>query len=121
MDIGFLKCVCPKCHHDTLFDSFIKFYPKCSHCSLDFTKGDIADGPAYVVMCMVMTIIMVLLVLVEYFFAPSYLVHAIIWPILTFLLSWFFLRYVRSFFLYMQFKTRRELFGEESTEVGMDK
>ncbi|MCH2037952.1 MAG: DUF983 domain-containing protein [Rickettsiales bacterium] len=117
MDFSFMKCVCPKCQHDTLFNGFIKFHDKCEHCGLDFSKGDIADGPAYVVMCLVMTIIMILVALCELYFAPSYVVHALLWVPLTVLLSWVLLRYVRSLFLYMQFKTRRELFEEESAHI----
>ena len=113
MDYRFLACQCPRCEKSSLFRTYITFFQQCPYCSLDLSKGDAADGPAYVVMCIVMALLMTFVTLVEYYYAPSYWLHIILWPIPSLLLSLILLRYVKSMFIHIQYKTRRDSFEKE--------
>lgn len=40
------RCACPRCGQGKLFTGYLKIAPVCTHCSLDLSAEDSADGPA---------------------------------------------------------------------------
>ena len=48
-----LSLRCPQCGQGRLFQSYLKFAPRCSACGADFRIADAGDGPAVFVMFLV--------------------------------------------------------------------
>ena len=82
-----IRMRCPRCGKGKLFQSFLKFKPKCDHCGLDFSAGDTADGPAVFIIFIAGTIVVAGAMFVELKFAPPLWVHIVLWTPLTILIS----------------------------------
>lgn len=106
----FLACRCPQCDQGALFRHFLLFLDHCPHCQLPYHKADAADGPSYVVSCLVMTLQVVMLWFTDFGSALSHWFQLLIWIVTTIILSLWLLRYTKSMFIHIQFHTRPETF-----------
>lgn len=97
---------CPKCNKGNLFSSYfkIKLNDKCPNCGLELKNFDVGDGPAYFGILIVGTLIPILAVLVEIYFKPSFLVHAILWIPAIIIFSYIVLIISKAIFVHAEYK-----------------
>lgn len=74
-----LLCKCPKCGTGKLYNGFLTFADKCSHCGLDYTGFDAGDGAAAFIIMFLGFIIVGLALVVEVKFGPPIWLHLVIW------------------------------------------
>jgi uncharacterized protein (DUF983 family) len=97
---------CPRCGQGSLFTGYLNVAPCCARCGLDYSIFDPGDGPAVFVILIVGFLVAGGALIVEVTFQPAYWVHAIIWLPAIFILSFAFLRLVKSTLLILQYKHR---------------
>jgi uncharacterized protein (DUF983 family) len=97
---------CPRCAEGSLFKGYLAVAEGCGHCGLDYTSFDPGDGPAVFVILIVGFLVAGGALIVEVKFQPPYWVHAIIWLPTIFVLTFGFLRLVKSTLLVLQYKHR---------------
>ena len=74
---------CPKCGARTLFGRIISFAPSCRACGLDFGAFNVGDGPAAFLTLIVGSLVVLGAVTLQLAVAPSFWVHALIWPVVA--------------------------------------
>lgn len=97
---------CPRCGEGSLFRGYLDVAPACAHCGLDYSNFDPGDGPAVFVILIVGFLVAGGALIVEVTFQPPYWVHAIIWLPAILILTFGFLRLVKSTLLVLQYKHR---------------
>ena len=107
-----LKLRCPSCGVGRLYRSFLKVNDTCASCSFALKDHDAADGPAYVVMCLMGVKVIALAFLLEYVVQPPMWVHMVIWLPVTILGSLVLLIFVKSLFIAVQYHYQVEGFGK---------
>ncbi len=108
---------CPRCGQGKLFDGYLKVADRCSHCDLDLTKADSADGPAFFIMLLVPAIVMPLAMWVEFSYLPPLWVHAILWTPLIVGLCAALLRPLKGVMIALQFKHQASDSGTEQYDA----
>jgi uncharacterized protein (DUF983 family) len=78
VEVAFSGC-CPRCGKGRLFQSFLKFAPKCDACGLDFDGFNVGDGPAAFLTLGIGGLVTVLALAVELAWSPPWWVHALLW------------------------------------------
>jgi len=68
---------CPRCGEGSIFDGFLKLKKGCSHCGLDFSFADPADGPAFFVICFGCVPAVAFAIWLEIAFTAPYWVHLV--------------------------------------------
>ncbi len=61
-----LRGKCPRCGEGALFESYLKFAPRCAACGADFTIADAGDGPAVFVILIVGALVTPLLFILQF-------------------------------------------------------
>jgi uncharacterized protein (DUF983 family) len=97
---------CPRCGEGSLFKGYLNVAPKYARCGLDYTAFDAGDGPAVFVILIVGFLVAGGALIVEVKFQPPYWVHAMIWLPTILILTFGFLRLVKSTLLVLQYKHR---------------
>ncbi len=95
---------CPRCGQGRLFDGYLSIAPRCTVCDQDFKSFDVGDGAAALVILIVGAIVCGLALWVEFTFSPPLWVHALLWAPLIALLTFAFLRLVKSALLVLQYR-----------------
>ena len=107
-----MRCRCPRCGEDRLFNGLLTLRPACPVCDLDFGRSDTGDAGAVCVIMVLGAIVLVLALWVEFRFAPPLWVHAILWPAVTLPLAILLMRPVKAALVAAQFRHR-------ATEMGL--
>lgn len=97
---------CPRCGEGPLFSGYLDVAKRCNHCGLNYSSFDPGDGPAVFVILIVGFLVAGGALIVEVAFQPPYWVHAVIWLPTIFILSFVFLRLVKSTLLVLQYRHR---------------
>lgn len=110
-----LHCRCPKCDKGDLFqDRFsLELKPRCNHCGLDYTKNDTADGPAVFLIFVLGTLLVPLALALDAFFTVPLWVHAVLWTIVSLVLTVGTLKPVKSCVFALQLKYRASDWDKE--------
>jgi uncharacterized protein (DUF983 family) len=95
---------CPRCAKGRLFKDWLSIVDECGDCGLVLKHHDAADGPTFFALVVVGFLIIGLVGVVEYQFAPPLWVHAALWIPLTFLLSIACLRAFKAIFITVEFR-----------------
>lgn len=95
---------CPRCGEGRLFNGFLSFAPRCTHCGLDFTKIDTGDGPAVFVILIAGFLIVAGALIVEVLFSPPYWVHIALWLPLTLIVTLGLLRPIKAGLAVLQYR-----------------
>ena len=82
-----LKRRCPRCGIGKLFARYTTVNTACSACGLDFSHHRADDAPPYIVIVVVGHIIVPVALIVEQQFAPTLIVHFLLWVPLTLILA----------------------------------
>ena len=86
-----------------MFEGYLSLPASCSHCGLNYSKFDSADGPAVFVMFVVGFIVVAAAFIVEVSYRPPYWLHAALWLPLSIVLSLVFLRPFKGIMLALQY------------------
>ncbi|HEY1961890.1 MAG TPA: DUF983 domain-containing protein [Rhizomicrobium sp.] len=97
---------CPRCGDGSLFKGYLTVARTCARCGLDYSSFDPGDGPAVFVILIVGFLVAGGALIVEVKFQPPYWVHAVIWLPAILILTFGFLRLVKSTLLVLQYKHR---------------
>lgn len=74
-----LFCLCPRCGVGKIYNGFLTFGDKCSHCDLDYGIFDSGDGPAVFIIMFLGFIVVGLALVVEVKFQPPLWLHMMLW------------------------------------------
>ena len=99
-----VKGRCPRCAQGAMFDGFLRPASSCGHCALDYGFMDAGDGPAVFVVLFAGMLIAALALYSEIAFAPSYLVHALLWGPLAIVLPLAVLRPFKGVLIALQYR-----------------
>lgn len=99
-----LKGLCPKCQNVSMFKGFYELHDRCPSCGLDLSKTDSADGPAVFLIFILGFLLVPLALLLEVYVEPPLWVHAILWSIVTLLLTVGGLRPLKAYITALQYK-----------------
>jgi len=112
---GFLMR-CPSCGTGNIFRAFLKVSDTCPHCdeALHHHKAD--DAPAYFTILIVGHIVIPLLLAVEVAYKPDMLLHMIVWPTLTVVLSLLLLPRIKGALVALQWANRMHGFNPDAPD-----
>lgn len=102
-----MRSRCPACGEESLYQSVLALRSRCNACGLDFSGADAGDGPAFFAIIFVGFLVTFCAAIVEYRYAPPYVVHAILWLPLTLVLSLGVLRLVKSYLVHAAYCVQR--------------
>ena len=97
---------CPECGQGPLLKGMLSQRESCPVCGHDFTRYGGADGPAYISILLVSTLVCILASWIEIAYSPPYWLHALIWFPLIIILSLLCLRYAKGFMVAAHYKHR---------------
>jgi uncharacterized protein (DUF983 family) len=95
---------CPRCGEGRLFDGFLAVRPRCESCGLDYGFADSADGPAVFVILFAGLLVVGAALVVEFLYAPSFFVHALLWAPLILLTTLMPLRMLKGLLITLQYR-----------------
>ena len=95
---------CPRCGQGKLFDGYLSIAPACMVCGQDFKSFDVGDGAAALVVLVVGAIVTGLALVVEFTWQPPLWVHVVLWAPLITILTFAFLRLIKSALLVLQYR-----------------
>jgi uncharacterized protein (DUF983 family) len=95
---------CPRCGQGKLFAGYLTIAPSCTVCGQDFSAFDVGDGAAALVILVVGAIVAGLALWTEFTFQPPLWLHAVLWTPLIVILTFAFLRVIKSALLVLQYK-----------------
>ncbi|WP_421724586.1 DUF983 domain-containing protein [Bauldia sp.] len=101
-----MRGLCPRCGKGRLFNGFLALDDRCSHCGLDYSFADSADGPAVFITMIVGFIVVGFALYVEFAFHPPYWVHIVLWVPLVLALSLGLLRPLKGWLIAQQYRHR---------------
>jgi uncharacterized protein (DUF983 family) len=99
-----LRGRCPRCGEGALFAGFLSPAEKCRQCRLDYGFMDAGDGPAVFIIMFAGMAIAALALYTEIVYAPSYLVHALLWGPLAIVLPLALLRPFKGVLIALQYR-----------------
>jgi uncharacterized protein (DUF983 family) len=106
-----LACRCPRCGQGKLFQGLLEVRERCDVCGLDLRTHDAGDGAAVGVILLLGAIVVTLAFWVEFRFAPSLWVHAVLWPVVTVPLAVLMMRPAKAALVALQFRHRSSEMG----------
>jgi uncharacterized protein (DUF983 family) len=106
-----LRCRCPRCGRGKLFVGMLNVRERCSVCGLDLRAHDAGDGPAVAVILVLGAFVVGMAFWVEFHFSPPLLVHAVLWPVVTFPAAILMMRPMKAALVALQFRHRAAEMG----------
>lgn len=110
LDTSLLKngmaCKCPRCRKGDVYAGrfTMSLRPSCPECGLDFSKSDVADGPAVFLICILGTALVPLALMLDALFTIPLWVHGVTWTAVTLALICLSLRPIKAYILSLQYK-----------------
>ena len=101
-----LRARCPRCGKGRMFDGYLTLQKRCSVCGLDYAFADSGDGPAVLVMLLVVFIVVGLALYVEVSFSPPLWVHLLLWLPLSVVLCLAALRLMKGVLIALQYANK---------------
>lgn len=100
------RCKCPACGRAPLFGRFMKVASRCGNCGEELHHHRADDAPPYFTIFIVGHIVIPLVLVVERAWAPSLIVHAILWTALTLALAFALMPRVKGAVVGLQWALR---------------
>ena len=101
-----LRGCCPRCGGAPLFDSFLRFAPRCRASGLDYESFNVGDGPAAFLTLGIGGLVTLLAVTLELAAEPPFWVHILLWLPLTAILVVVSLRFAKAALLALEYRHR---------------
>lgn len=93
---------CPACGDGNIFRAHLKVADACNNCGEAFHHHRADDFPAYIVILILGHILVPLVMFTEKHFAPPYILHVLLWPVVAVGLSWVMLQPVKGMVVALQ-------------------
>lgn len=103
-----LKPACPRCGHRHIFKSFLGLEFVCPDCGLAFHKMVSDDGPAFFVLSVIATVMVILLIVLEVRYAVPLWQNLSIVGCLTIMFSLLLLRPAKILWLHIYWRANEE-------------
>lgn len=113
-----LLCRCPSCGKGRLFRSYLKVADCCVRCGAELHHHRADDAPPYFTIVVVGHIVVPAMLVVERIWHPSLVLHFLLWPALTLVLSLVLLPSIKGAIVGLQWALRLHGFGPEGGEGG---
>jgi uncharacterized protein (DUF983 family) len=84
--------LCPACGAKALFAGTLRFSDRCRSCGLDFTAGNVGDGPAALLMLPLGALVVTGALFMHFALGAPWWVQMLVWPPVTAALAIFGLR-----------------------------
>jgi uncharacterized protein (DUF983 family) len=97
---------CPRCESGPLFESWVKFAPRCRACGLDLESFNVGDGPAAFLILIVGALVTALALMVQLGANPPFWVHILLWVPLTTGLVILCLRVSKAALLILEYRNK---------------
>ena len=109
---------CPKCGEASMFRAFLKVADDCSACGEELHHQRADDAPPYMTIFVVGHIIGAGMLMMEHQNdeLPIW-IHSIVWPILTLVLSFYFLPRIKGALIGLQWALRMHGFGAQAASA----
>lgn len=107
---------CPNCGIGSLFTSYLKATPTCSHCGEELHHQRADDAPPYVTIFIVGHIVVGGILALERAYAPETWVHLVIWVPMLLAMSLWLLPRVKGLFVGLQWALRMHGFGKDADD-----
>jgi uncharacterized protein (DUF983 family) len=101
-----LSGLCPRCGARSLFDGPVRFAAKCRDCKLEFSRFNVGDGPAAILILLIGGLVAGLAIWLQLAFDPPYWLQAAIWAPVTLALVIGGLRISKAALLASEFRNR---------------
>ena len=75
--------LCPECGSPGLFAGPIQFADRCTSCGLNFSRFNVGDGPAALLIMLIGAIVVPLALWLHFSVHPPLIIHFILWPLLV--------------------------------------
>jgi len=110
-----VRCKCPRCLKGNLYPSKLNLSVKktCDACGLDLSKNDSADGPAVFLIFILGALIVPIALWMDAIFTIPLWAHAVIWSVITLLLTVGMLKPLKSYIIFLQYKYRPDMLEDE--------
>ena len=103
-----LKGRCPRCGKGALFRSGLTLRDSCESCGQSYAFADSGDGPAVFAILILGMVVLGAALWVEFRLLPPWWVHGLLWGLLTPLLAYFLLRFLKATLIALQFKYKAQ-------------
>jgi uncharacterized protein (DUF983 family) len=103
-----LRGKCPRCGEGPLFRNGLMLRERCTTCDLDYGFIDTGDGPAVFAILLLGAIVLGAALYAEFKYNVSVLFHIIAWGLITPLLAFAFLRWLKGLLIGLQFQNKAE-------------
>ncbi|WP_072395010.1 DUF983 domain-containing protein [Hyphomicrobium sp. CS1GBMeth3] len=99
---------CPRCGSGSLFRNGLMLKENCSNCGLDYAFIDTGDGPAVFAILILGFVVLGGALYVEFSYEPPVWVHVVLWGLLTPLLAFALLRFLKAILIALQWTNKAE-------------
>lgn len=99
---------CPRCGSGSLFRNGLMLKENCSHCGLDYAFIDTGDGPAVFAILILGFVVLGGALYVEFGYGPPVWVHVVLWGLITPLLAFVLLRFLKAVLIALQWTNKAE-------------
>jgi uncharacterized protein (DUF983 family) len=99
---------CPRCGRGPLFRNGLMLRSDCSSCGLDYKFIDTGDGPAVFAILILGFVVLGAALFVEFRYEPPVWVHVVLWGLLTPLLAFLLLRFLKAILIALQWTHKAE-------------
>ncbi len=99
-----IRGLCPRCGAPGLFESLLRFAPRCRACDLDYAAFNVGDGAAAFLILIVGAIVSALAIMTDLSWSPPWWVHLILWVPLTLILTVGSLRIAKGLLLALEYR-----------------
>lgn len=102
------RCLCPQCQKTSIYKPglTLELKDKCDQCGLDLQQNDSADGPAVFLIFILGFLLVPLAIALDFWISPPLWVHAVLWSIVSVILTLGSLRPIKAYIIALQFKHR---------------
>jgi uncharacterized protein (DUF983 family) len=99
---------CPKCGRGSLFRNGLMLRESCDECGLDYKFIDTGDGPAVFAILILGFVVLGGALFVEFRYEPPVWVHVVLWGLMTPLLAFGLLRFLKAILIALQWTHKAE-------------
>lgn len=103
-----LKGRCPACFKGKIYQGMLRVKDQCPSCGYDLSKSDVGDGAAYIGICIVGTLVVLLAVWLEFAYMPPLWLHVILWLPVTIIGTIVILKLAKTWLIHAQYCYRHK-------------